>query len=232
MLNLILDIIYPPRCPICKVLLKEKELFCKKCLSGFKRLEKPFCSICSIPFSGKGTICESCLRKRPYFDLISAPFIYKESAKEAIHILKYQKKISISRPIGRLFSEYAIRWWRWKKEDFLIVPVPLSKKKLKERGFNQSLILARYISDALGIPMDYTSLRKVKETESQTYLSANQRKKNIKDAFQVMGNLRKRNILLIDDVATTGSTLNECAKALKKAGAEKVICLVFARSVQ
>lgn len=230
----LIDLIYPPRCPLCDSYLDEEKLFCDKCLAGFKRLLPPFCSICAVPFDGIGDdmhICENCLRKRPYFKSISAPYIYSNSLSTAVHLFKYQGKRSVSKALGRLLAGFALDWWDRSKKDYVIIPVPLSPRRLRARGFNQSLVLSRYVSKAIKLPVDCMSLRRIKDTPPQSILNKEEREKNVKDVFKVIGNdLKGKNVILVDDVATTGNTLNECARALKKCGVKEVICLVLART--
>ena len=116
--------------------------------------------------------------------------------------------------------------------DFLTVPVPLHRRRLKERGFNQTLLLAKVLSSDLGTQLDYLSLIRKKYTRAQTGLKREERRKNVKDAFSVIYPeiIRDKKIILVDDVFTTGHTLNECARTLKKSGAIGVICLTLART--
>ncbi len=237
-LSFIVNFIYPPRCAVCNTFLDQRGLICKECLAKLRELKPPFCKICSVPFYGEKEdihICENCLRKRPQFTSLSSPYIYEGTASIAVRLFKFQKKATTGKLLGTLLKEYSLSWWKkikQKKDKYVIVPVPLTPKRLRQRGFNQSLVLSRYVSKSLKLPVDYLSLRRTKETLPQSLLSPEERKKNVRDAFQVKGdNLKKKRIILIDDVATTGNTLNECAKVLKKAGAIEVRCLVFARAV-
>jgi ComF family protein len=114
----------------------------------------------------------------------------------------------------------------------LVIPVPLHPRRLRERGFNQSLLLARHVARALGAELDFMSLRRERYTLPQTGLTREARRKNVRRAFRVIAKapVRKREVLLIDDVATTGNTLDECARVLRKAGCDRVVCLVLARA--
>jgi ComF family protein len=116
--------------------------------------------------------------------------------------------------------------------DLVILPVPIHRKKLRERGFNQSLLLAKRVAREFKCELDFLSLRRVKYTESQTGLKQDERRKNVKGAFHVKNQdaVKDKGVLLVDDVATTGHTLNECARVLLKAGAKNVRCLVLART--
>ena len=113
-----------------------------------------------------------------------------------------------------------------------MMPVPLHPRRLRERDFNQSLLLARYVASLLGAELDFLSLRRIRYTQPQTGLKRDERRKNVRRAFQIVDRevVKGRTILLVDDVATTGNTLNECARTLKRSGAEKVFCLTLART--
>jgi ComF family protein len=122
--------------------------------------------------------------------------------------------------------------WIVDTKRLLTIPVPLSLKRLRERGFNQSLLLAAHVARSLRVELDSLSFRRIRDTQPQTGLGKNARRKNVRNAFELKNPdmVRKRPVLLVDDVATTGNTLNECAKVLKKAGCDKVFCAVLARA--
>ena len=150
---------------------------------------------------------------------------------EAIHQFKYAGKSHLAESLGPLLAAFAETWLR-KMNGFLTMPVPLHPRRLRERGFNQSLLLSRHVASRLGTELDYLSLRRTIHTLPQTGLDKDQRRKNIRKAFEVIdpGPVKDRDILLVDDVATTGNTLNECARMLKRAGCERVLGLVLART--
>lgn len=174
--------------------------------------------------------CESCIRERPFFDELRAPYLYEGPVMDAIHLFKYGGRTGIAEPFGTLMSEYLNKWQN-DLPDLLIIPVPLHRKRLRERKFNQSLLIARQVSEKSDNGLDFLTLRRTRETKPQTGLKRNERQKNVRRAFALKDpmNVKGRTILLVDDVATTGSTLNECARVLKKAGVKTVLCLVFAR---
>jgi ComF family protein len=149
----------------------------------------------------------------------------------AIHELKYAQRSHLADSLGSLLALFA-QTCIGELTGSLVMPVPLHPKRLRTRGFNQSLLLARGVASKTGAELDFLSLRRTKFTKPQTELSSEERKKNVRKAFEVVKPevVKKRTILLVDDVATTGSTLNECAKALKRAGADRVLCLVLART--
>jgi len=242
LLKNLIDIIYPPRCPICGEFLNKGPLkngdkslsFCPTCVTGFRKISSPLCSICGRPFA-EGTdedhLCEDCLRKRPLYKAARAPYVYDGPLMTAIHQFKYGGKSYLADSLGPFLSEFAQSWLN-KPDGLLTVPVALHKKRLRERGFNQSLLLARHVAGRLHTELDFLSLRRVRYTLPQTGLGREERRKNVRDAFTLEnpGGFKDRPILLIDDVATTGNTLNECARVLKKAGCKDVFCLVLART--
>jgi ComF family protein len=151
---------------------------------------------------------------------------------EAIHLLKYGKKTSLSRPLGALAKETFFQFWDTNTVD-LLLPVPLHIKRLRERGFNQAYMVIRRWAKREGIPFNGLMLSRSRWTEPQTNLARTERWKNVKDAFSIRhpGEIKGQNILLVDDVFTTGATVNECARVLMKAGAESVDVLTLARAV-
>jgi len=239
----LLDTIYPPRCPLCGRFLHGRRgardgktpFFCPDCLEGFKAIGSPRCSLCGRPFPphpGEDHSCEACLRNPPLFEAATGPYVYEGPLMEAIHLFKYGKKASLARPLGLLLARYGERQFKG-KGDMVIMPVPLHPRRLRERGFNQSLLLARHVAGRLESDLDFLSLRRVRYTLPQTGLGKEARKMNVRRAFEVRGcgTIQGRAVLLVDDVATTGNTLNECARVLKKAGATTVRCLVLAQTM-
>ena len=238
LLSNLLDIIYPPRCRICSDFLDDHPAgrgdICDECFSGFKKLTHPYCSICSEPFKSKvqeDHLCERCLRKRPFYDELKAPYLYEQTLMDAIHLIKYSGKSYIIKSLGPLLGEFAGDRIS-DSNGMIIIPVPLHRKKLRQRGFNQSALLAKTIGPILDIEPDFFTLIRTRYTASQAGLSLEERRKNVKGAFEVRGerDIKGRSVLLIDDVATTGNTINECARILKKAGCERVVGLTLART--
>ena len=234
-----INIIYPPRCHICQDFLKdngqEKDLICQYCLDDFPEITSPVCPVCGKTFesiSAEDHWCEACLRKPPFYDTLSAPYAYEDGIMEAIHLFKYGGKIHLAKSLGPLLAEFALERIGI-DENLLMMPVPLHPKKLRQRGFNQSLLLARAVKPFLKTELDFLSLRRIRYTQPQTGLKNKERRKNIKGAFQIKNgrSFKGRSVLLVDDVATTTSTLDECARVLKKAGCDKVFCLVLARAL-
>ncbi len=239
----LIDLIYPPRCIICNNFLWSQQLsicgkrisLCQDCIDKFTRIDPPFCLTCSKPFQGDSSgnhHCEECLRRAPFYNRLMAPFLFQGELMNAIYDLKYEFKTYVADSLGPLLAEHAIMALD-NAGNFIVMPVPLHTKRLRQRGFNQSLLLARYVAKALDVDIDYLSLVRSRFTQPQTGLKKKERQRNVKKAFELKSphSVKGKNILLVDDVATTGSTLNECARVLKKAGAKKVIALVLARAV-
>jgi ComF family protein len=238
-LSQLTDILYPPRCHLCGRFLYPAEEpvqpkhVCANCRATLAPVTHPLCTVCGISFpasTGQDHLCENCLRTNPWYDLVRAPYLYSGPIVEAVQKFKYKSQTFLIATLGPLLSSFAREWITFSPES-LTVPVPLHRQRLRERGFNQSLLLARAVSSELGTRLDYLSLIRNRYTSTQTGLSKEARKKNVKGAFSVVNpeSIKGETILLVDDVFTTGHTLNECARTLKRSGAQTVICLTLAR---
>jgi ComF family protein len=178
-----------------------------------------------MPFSSEySDICWQCLKKAPPFSKVINYGLYEGALAEAINQLKFHGVKRLSKPLGILLQSLDLPAMDG------IVPVPLSIKKLRERGFNQSLLIARTVSKEIKVPLLIDILLKKKDTPPQIGLSAKERLLNLKNAFEVKGDVDGLRLLLVDDVMTTGATVTECSKVLMKAGAKEVITLTLARS--
>ncbi len=178
-----------------------------------------------MPFvSEYAKICGQCIKKAPPFSRAITYGHYEGALAEAINQLKFHGLKRISKTLGKLLLSLDL------PETDGMVPVPLTIKRLKERGFNQSLLIARVISRETDTPLLIDILAKKKETPPQIGLSAKERLLNLKNAFEVKGNVKGLRLMLVDDVMTTGATVTECSKVLMKAGAKEVIVLTLARS--
>jgi ComF family protein len=246
-----LDAIFPRKCLICSAfedsLRSGDEVafdalapitapcFCACCRKDLRPIASPFCSKCGRPFvsrEGDDHVCWECLVEPRHFRKARAFGVYDGALMEAIHRLKYGRHTSLSRPLGALVGDTLFRFWDVNSVD-LLVPVPLHLKRLRHRGFNQAYLLIQRWAKQDGIPFDGLTLLRNRWTEPQTALSRKERKKNIKDAFLIKyrERIKGKKIVLVDDVYTTGSTVNECAQVLMRAGAEIVDVLTLARAV-
>jgi len=178
-----------------------------------------------MPFSSEySDICGQCLKKAPPFSKVINYGLYEGALAEAINQLKFHGVKRLSKPLGILLQSIDLPAMDG------IVPVPLSIKGLRERGFNQSLLIARIVSKKNSAPLLMDILLKKKETPPQIGLSAKERLSNLKNAFEVNRDIKGLRLLLVDDVMTTGATVTECSKVLLKAGAKEVIVFTLARS--
>lgn len=233
MIESLLDLFFPPVCPLCEEAIADGPL-CPKCLSGFskQKIDAPYCTVCGIPFlnaPGPLHACGECGKTpRPFKEARSA-LVYAEGVDSAVKAFKYGGSTILAGSLGH-FMHGALSLFSAAPE--VIVPVPLHKKRLRKRGFNQSLLLARELNRKLSIELDYLSLRRVRDTEQQTRLAHAEREKNVAGAFEVSdkNRFRDRRVLLVDDVFTTGATILECSRVLKRAGAE-VYAITLARAV-
>ncbi len=236
----LMNLIYPSRCHVCSDFLQDHPVhggsgsICPVCYGDFRPIRSPRCSICSTPFSvetGDDHPCEECLRKRPAFQALHAPFVYEGAVMEAIHRFKYGGKSMLAESLGPILADFAENVIQI-TDGLSVMPVPLHLKRLRQRCFNQSLLLARHLSRRLNIELDFLSLRRHRYTTPQTGLGKEERRKNVKGAFRVEypAAVKGKTVLLVDDVATTGNTLNECAEVLERSECRSVICLVLARA--
>jgi ComF family protein len=227
----------PPQCPCCEKFLEEgQQGLCSNCLSEIRWIEPPFCSICGIPFISKEVEshpCGACVTHRKYFTMARALGAYEGSLQEAIHRWKYEGKTYLTPFFAEWMEEGLNRHWGPHSLD-LLIPAPLHPQRLRERGFNQALLLVKELSRRTGIPYRKTILQKKKPTIPQVNLSGTEREKGLRGAFQVIGKeeLLGKSVLLVDDVYTTGATVNECSKVLLRGGAERVNVLTLAHAVK
>jgi ComF family protein len=228
-------VVFPQQCPGCSEFpdSSEKTIFCAKCEEKIHFIQGAVCPVCGINFPdspAESHLCGDCSDQRPYFFSARAVFSFETVILEAIHRFKYKRDFFIGETLASYMAGFPFSDIDFSQYS-LILPVPLHIKRLRERGFNQSLILARAIGKKHKIPVDFSLLKRHKFTETQTGMHKNERKLNIKGAFEVINKkkIAGQNIILADDVYTTGSTVNECSKVLLKAKADRVAVLTLAR---
>ncbi len=233
----IADLIFPPCCITCDNLLERHGPLplCPSCLDGIRFIRSPLCPRCGIPFpvtEEEDHLCGDCLTTEKPYAVARAVGRYEETLLTAIHRFKYRGRIGIGGILGRVMADFAAEIWDMGVFEW-IVPVPLHRKRLRERGFNQAGILARELSKRFDIPLDFTSLRRDVFTPPQVGLGREERSANVHGAFSAWHpeRIAGRRILLVDDVYTTGSTLAECSRVLLRAKAESVAVLTLARAV-
>lgn len=209
--------------------------FCEDCRRGIVPIAPAFCVRCGRPYGsrqGPGHTCLECLTRKRSFEKARAFGLYDGSLMEAIHRFKYGGKLGLARPLSALVKRAFVTFWE-KGSVEIVVPVPLHRRRLRKRGFNQAHLLGRGVAGQDGIVLDGRVLYRRRSTQPQTGLSRRQRHKNIQGAFAVRRPQRvdRRKVLLVDDVFTTGATAEACARALMEAGAARVDVLTLARAV-
>jgi ComF family protein len=210
--------------------LGESALLCGDCERDWPSLKEPRCEVCSVPFvAGPNHPCGDCLADPPAFEGLHAAGLYEGLLLDLVVRLKYRGE----ERLGLFLGDRMARALSGKAAFDLILPVPLHVSRLRERGFNQAALLARRIGKRAGAAVKLSLLRKTRPTPPQATLHVDERRKNLKGAFRLETEeaVRGKKIVLVDDVATTGATLNEAARVLKKAGAERVEAIVAARAV-
>lgn len=219
-----LDLLFPPRCAGCH---KLGDWLCEACLASIERVRPPICPRCGRPVP-HARLCAVCRRTPSSLDSIRAVAYFEGSLREAIHSFKYENNRNLAGPLGRLLCDYVAEH---PLPADAIVPVPLHVNRLRERGYNQSALLGRELSRQTGLPVVEDVLHRIRETVPQVNLDAQSRRQNVRDAFQCANHrLRGLRVVLIDDVCTTGATLNACGVALRQIGVVSVQGLTLARA--
>jgi ComF family protein len=225
----IIDFVLPPHCITCGNYLSQKErIVCDVCWDNLEVLPSPFCPDC-MTFLEKGMLsCRVCYEKNNLCSVRSIG-VFDAYFQKLIHGFKYQQKITLGQRLGKRLGEKLIED-KAASEFNCIIPVPLHSVRKRERGFNQSEILAQELSDLTHIPVLKKVLKRTRNTKDQTKLTPEERIENVKGAFSLRAPeaIEGKRIILVDDVMTTGATLGECALVLKEAGAERVMGVTIA----
>jgi len=238
LMDKLLSVLFPSRCILCQKTINfpldnSAVEICHDCYQIL-----PFnistCFRCALPLAHDvetKTLCGRCIAKLPAFDYAHSLFRYEDAVISLVHQLKFSEKITFARSIGEMLlsscqSDHGLK----QEKPDCILPVPLHTARLKQRGFNQSIEISRVLSKRLKLPMEYDAVIRKRSTAAQTGLNKKQRRKNIKGAFGVIKEISYKHVLIIDDVVTTGSTVNELAGLLKKNGVERVGVLSIARA--
>lgn len=235
-LNIILSVIFPRTCSICgkTFSFNSKHNICETCLDNIEKLEGLVCHRCSLPLPDGGATCTDCKNNKDiYFDVIKAPFIYSDTVKKLIKKLKYLRRTFLAKDLAIQMANLIIKEQIDKNIDFMI-PVPINWIKKIQRGYNQADLLATEISKIINKSVYSNALIRTKYTKPQFKLTKQQRQEHLKDVFSLnekyIDTIKGKNILLIDDVATTCSTVNQCSRILKQNKAKKVIVVTLARA--
>lgn len=228
-----LSLVYPPTCAGCGAATADPGAFCPVCWSGLRLIDEPLCDRTGIPFAvdlGIGRlISPRAIAEPPAFARARAAVLYDDVARRLVHRLKYEDRLDLARPMARMMRSAG--------RDLIaasdcIVPVPLHRRRLWRRRYNQAMLLARPLADAADLPLVPQALARVRATRPQVGLTRAARAENLSGAFQVppaeAHRVAGRRVLLIDDVTTTGATGNVAARALIRGGAASVNLLTFA----
>lgn len=223
----IFNALYPETCPACSRATDNTRYapFCSDCWSAISRYSGASCKICAEPYASAASgTCGHCLKDPPPFSKAVSFGIYEEVLARAIHALKFQQIRRLHKPLGELMLQLDL------PHVDAVVPVPLHAQGLRERGFNQALLLAKVIAAEAGVPLVIDGLIKGKATLPQLGLTAKERAANLAGAFSAVRGFPEMTLLLVDDVMTTGATVRACSRELRRAGATDVVVCTLARA--
>jgi ComF family protein len=233
--RLALDLALPPLCPSCREPVGDALGLCADCWAKLSPITRPYCEKLGIPFAydpGPGIFSMQAIADPPAYARARAAVRYDEIARTLVHALKYGDRLDLAPVMGRWISRAGAELTVGADA---LVPVPLHWRRLWARRFNQSAALAKVVSELTGVAVAHGALRRVKATPQQVGLSKNERAENVQGAFRVpkeaKSQIAGRHLVLVDDVLTSGSTVDACARALLRGGARQVDVLVFARVV-
>ena len=231
------QIIFKPSCVLCASPEANSHALCSPCLNDLPWHPNTSCPQCGLASSGTGLnaiVCGSCLNSPPDFDVTKAVFLYAYPVDAMMLRYKYGNMLNLGDTFGEFLAEKTVLENHFKNID-LIIPMPMHPQRLKERGFNQALEIAKVLCKNHKEKLDYKSVERQTLTPPQASLPLKERVKNIKGAFKVnadkLNKFQGKSIAIVDDVMTTGASLNELAKTLKKSGASHVECWVVARTL-
>lgn len=235
LLNGAIDLLLPPRCAGCGVIVEAQGSFCAACWAGLPFITAPMCAHCGLPFetaADVGALCGACLAAPPRFEARAA-LAYNGPAREVVLRLKHADRPHLAVDMAGQLRRAA---GAWLDDDVLIVPVPLHRWRLWRRGYNQAAELAKAVARAAGKPLLVDALVRSRATKSSQGLNPSERRRNLRGAFRVADaaqpHVAGRCIILVDDVLTTGATADACARVLRRAGAASVRLLTLARVVR
>ncbi len=227
--NGLVDLIFPEKnsCLICGYWDETigEDYICKECLYSLKNIKPHKCKVCSKPLIASGEICIECIEEPKSFKKIYSPYKYEGLIRDVIKDYKYNNKPYYYKMLGELLYKHI------KNSDInvdIISFVPLHKNKKRKRGYNQSELMAKYLEKKLNIPCERLMERRV-DTKAQNQLKREDRVNNLKNTFFAVKHLKNKNVLIVDDVYTTGTTINECSKSLLKVEVKNIYGLTLAR---
>ncbi|MGH1536673.1 MAG: double zinc ribbon domain-containing protein [Gammaproteobacteria bacterium] len=224
------SVVYPKVCLNCNDVGQDEMDLCERCFQNLPWVEFA-CQRCALPLlNSNSSLCGACTNRELYFDYASAPFQFDGFIRDAIYQFKFNQKLNQ----GKLLAQLLLKHIEEKQLEIpeLIIPVPLHKKRICQRGYNQALEIARIVSKHISSELDYDTVYRNRDTSVQMELPAKQRHKNVQGAFSVKENatvLKNKHICIVDDVMTTGNTVNEVAKCARNVGAKKIDVWCVAR---
>ena len=228
-MNLLVELLFPRRCPVCdKPVDKLGRYICQKCQNTLRYVQSPYCMKCGKSLKDEmKEYCGDCLGSSHFFERGRALYEY-DSIKEAIYRFKYERRREYADFFGKeLARQFGTQIKEWKAD--AIVPVPLHAEREKKRGYNQAALLAKELEKELGIPVKEKIIRRVKATLPQKQVNGKERQNNLKNAFKIRKNDVKLNtVIVVDDIYTTGTTMDEIAGCLKRAGIREIYCISLA----
>lgn len=213
----------PQRCLLCTAA-SSPDVLCAACHRALPRLPQAQCTLCAAP-TASGAVCGTCLRRAPRFDRVAAALAYSFPVDALIHAFKYGGNLALAQLFGEILAQ------RVDEPADAVIPMPLSRERLRSRGFNQAHEIARVVGQRLGIPVLARACRKVADTQPQALLPWSERARNVRGAFVCDLDLRDVRVAVVDDVMTTGATMNEIARNLRQAGAVRIVAWVVARAL-
>lgn len=220
-----LDGLFPPDCGGCG---KTGVRWCADCRRQVRRPEEPLCPRCGQSKVSSHAPCSFCAHTSPVAAAVRSWALFEGPVRQALHRIKYRRDLALADALMADVLPY-FRSLGWREVDALI-PVPLSSQRLQQRGYNQAALLARPLALGAGVPLWPRALQRVRETRSQVGLNRTERRKNVDGAFRAAPQVRGRVVVVVDDVATSGATLDACARALLAAGARRVYGFTVARA--
>ena len=229
--RLLLDFALPARCPGCAEVIEEVGAFCPTCWGAMEWLGNSGCQQCGLPLEGtEADICGRCLADPPKLDRMRAAVAYDDLPRSIALRLKYGGKVALARTMARYMTPLKGDW----ENGSVVIPVPLHRWRLWRRGFNQSTLVAQELSKSWGLTTESRLLRRVKRTRPLKGMNHAQRRKAVAGAFALADadRIKGRTVILVDDVLTSGSTAEACAKVLRRAGASRIELICWARVVR
>jgi len=230
----LLDFVYPPHCGVCEGELRRGDgIVCADCWRSLEAIDSPFCQKCGLPLSTFNDLCSACAVREHIYSFARSYGLFDDLFQKIIHLFKYRRKLSLAGPLSALMTQMVEADRRFSCMEAL-VPVPLHPVRHRVRGYNQSQLLAQNLSRETGRALLLGALFRTVNTRSQSKLSLSERVTNVRNAFRVRDpeQVRDKRILLVDDVLTTGSTVDACSAALLSAGATQVSVITVARAVE